>query len=235
MKNRDNIRTIHTNLYSNKAKEILNSVFGQMSDGMWENSPAMDKYWKFAETRQQADGEIVIDVSKEYGQSDGSYRHYHYTNNGFLEMPDRQVLEFLAKKVKTIMQAELKDDNVQKGWKRDNTLNTTAYLSYHETITVAEVYFLYEYLLGRVVFDTPKYTTAIVNGIVGQMRTAAEALRVEDKERRLAEFNEQALAEYEALEVEKKAAIDKIEAEYQAKRHELYERNQAKRKEIEAA
>ena len=40
-----------------KAKEILNSVIGQMSDGIWENSPGYSRYWKNIDIGEE-DGEM---------------------------------------------------------------------------------------------------------------------------------------------------------------------------------
>ena len=67
----ENGRIIKTGLWSVKAKEVLSSVLGQLSDGWGENNPRNDRYWKFAEVKQLADGEVVIEVSKSSGSSEG--------------------------------------------------------------------------------------------------------------------------------------------------------------------
>ena len=38
----DDDRIVHTGMFSKKAKEVIDSVFGQMSDGAWENNPYYD-------------------------------------------------------------------------------------------------------------------------------------------------------------------------------------------------
>ena len=41
-------RKIPIGLKDEKTKDILNAVVGQLSDGIWENSPGMERYWRFA-------------------------------------------------------------------------------------------------------------------------------------------------------------------------------------------
>ena len=55
-------RVIETELTSNKDYEILNSVLGQLSDGIWENSPRMNKYWLNIST-EFIDGKVYIIVN----------------------------------------------------------------------------------------------------------------------------------------------------------------------------
>lgn len=38
---------------------IIDSVLGQLSDGIWENSPGMDGYWTTADT--DGNGNIIVD------------------------------------------------------------------------------------------------------------------------------------------------------------------------------
>ena len=47
------VKLIDTGLAGDKAKDILDSVIGQMSDGMWENSPAMEHYWPFIDVEMK--------------------------------------------------------------------------------------------------------------------------------------------------------------------------------------
>lgn len=226
-------RTIHTGLYSSIAKEILDSVIGQLSDGMWENSTSMEKYWKFAAIDRADDNEIVIKVSKSEGKSDGSYRHYRYTSNGFSLMDDMAVGEWFAKKVKHIAVAELKDNEVAGGWKRDNTLNTSCYLSYHEKITIKDIYYVYEHLLGR---NPAKHAVyGDMTHVIGTKLSAAEA-KVRRQKTADATAENNAYADQVAkLEAEKKAAIEKIEAEYEARRSREWEAHRSRLAAINAA
>ena len=53
---------INTGIKSNnKFMEILNSTIGQMSDGLWENSNSMKKYWQSLNCSVDPDGYIIIE------------------------------------------------------------------------------------------------------------------------------------------------------------------------------
>lgn len=123
-------RVIHTGLENIKVNnEILRSVIGQMSDGLWENSPGMDKYWYPLDI----DGtDIVIDNSK-----------YH-TYDG---MSDSEIKRFFANKIKRIAQEFLNDNNMNpfNGFRKDNETPCN-YLNYEETITIGDAYKAYEKL-----------------------------------------------------------------------------------------
>lgn len=88
-----------------KVNDILNSVLSQMSDGMWENSHYMRSYWEFIDFTE--DGNIHL--------CDDSYCYaYNYLiNNKFHEMSDKEVKRFFARKIRTIVRENLKNDYVQ--------------------------------------------------------------------------------------------------------------------------
>lgn len=136
-------RIVNTPFSTSKAKDILDSVIGQLSDGIWENSPAMDKYWKFVDINDNI-GEIVIIISGDSGKTSPSWRpgHLRYTPNGFYEMGDDQVCSFFAKKLKAI----IKEEGLE--WKRDNE-EISDYVGYDTPISVKEIYAVYDALLGR--------------------------------------------------------------------------------------
>lgn len=118
---------------TDKRMEILNSVIGQMSDGIWENTRSMEKYWKSLHCERGTDGNIWLED-----------RHGVCAN----------VKDFFANKIKQILKIEAEDD-ASKGieWSRDCAA-LSSYLNYHEKITVGECYELYELLKGR---NTSKY------------------------------------------------------------------------------
>jgi hypothetical protein len=119
-----------------KFREILGSVIGQMSDGIWENTRSMEKYWKSLRYDVDPAGYIIIED-----------RHYVCSNP----------VDFFANKIKQIVKIEA-DDNPRYGiqWSRSCSAATT-YLNYHENITIGDCYELYERLKGR---DTTKYSYA---------------------------------------------------------------------------
>jgi len=205
-----NERIIHTKLYSKIAKEVLQSVEGQMSDGMWENSPAMEKYWRFSDIETASDGEILIKISAESGKYDKYARKW--LSNGFANMSDAEVIKWFAAKVKHIMQTELKDEDIKNGWKRDNATFETQYLSYKETITVRDVYYIYDFLLGRDV--TKKYVGDMGLKIVSAPKSDKETKKEEARRANIAKLQAEWTAERKTLEDRRASRIKEIEAEF---------------------
>ena len=159
-------RIIHTGLYSNVAKEIIQSVLGQLSDGYGENNPANEKWWRFADCVQASDGEVLIEVSTEPWEYDEfrSYRH-KYTYNGFHSMSDAEVMQKFAGWIKKTAKMEMNDENAGNQWNRGSEMKLD-YLNYHENVTAADAYFVYEKLLGR--DNDRKYAESTVLKVVGK-------------------------------------------------------------------
>ena len=114
-----------------KRLDILGSVIGQMSDGIWENSRAMEKYWK----------------SLDYGKD----------NNGYIWLEDQRgvcadVYDFFANKIKKIIQVEI-EDGYTPGLVWSRTCSVQPHYM-HGNVTVGDCYELYELLKCR---DTSKY------------------------------------------------------------------------------
>lgn len=127
-------RTIHTNLRDAKAKIILDSVVGQLSDGLWENSPAMVKYWRDIEIGKVGD-EVVINVTK-YGPFNGK--------------PDAAVLAWFGNKIKQIIKQEIAYGAPNMKWDRTCVVKSD-YLSRGKgkEVVVKDAYRVYDALLGR--------------------------------------------------------------------------------------
>ena len=137
---------INTGIKANdKFKEILSGVIGQMSDGIWENTRSMEKYWKSLSYTVDPAGYIIIED-----------RHHTCANP----------VDFFANKIKQIIKIEA-DDNPGSGirWERDCAA-TTVYLNYTETITIGDCYKLYEALKGR---NTSKHNYASFEPYVVEM------------------------------------------------------------------
>ena len=137
---------INTGIKANdKFKEILSGVIGQMSDGIWENTRSMEKYWKSLSYAVDPAGYIIIED------------RYHTCANP---------VDFFANKIKQIIKIEA-DDNPGSGirWERDCAA-TTVYLNYTETITIGDCYKLYEALKGR---NTSKHNYASFEPYVVEM------------------------------------------------------------------
>ena len=204
------IRKIKTNTFSKKANEMLRSVIGQMSDGIWENSNSMDKYWMFAYIDRAADGENIIEIGVETGKM---YCN-RYVYNGFADMSDDQVREFFAKKIKQIAKIELndnakiklKDNDETPEWKRTNTEFKSCYLNYNEDISIADAYLCYEFLLGR---NLSRWAIDQIKDIVGVKRS--------DKEIQIAEKKNELYNKYVDMNVSINMECDKKIEEIKAK------------------
>lgn len=119
---------------TSKFMSILGSVIGQMSDGIWENTRSMEKYWKSLSYEKGQDGNIWLEDRRGVCSN---------------------VSEFFANKIKQIIKVEIDDGNDKLIWSR----SCGACPSYmHGGVTVGDCYQLYELLKGR---DTAKnnYTT----------------------------------------------------------------------------
>jgi hypothetical protein len=140
-------RIIKTGLKTQKECDILDGVFGQLSDGMWENSRAAGGYWPYIDA-EVVNGEVVLKVST-------AYRKYDEPTNKLLDMDDVSVKKWLAKKIKQVIKEEGLD------WKRDNEDETdyldTKWRKSKQPSTVADCYYVYEVLKGRNVAKHQEY------------------------------------------------------------------------------
>lgn len=127
---------------TDKFINILGSVIGQMSDGIWENTRSMEKYWNSL--------------------------NYSVDEAGYLVVEDKyyvcaKPLDFFANKIKQIIKTEIEDGNSHLVWSRA----CDAIPSYmHGTVTVGDCYKLYELLKGR---SIDKHTYASFSSYTVQM------------------------------------------------------------------
>ena len=151
--------TIKTGLTGKKNFEILQSVLGQLSDGMWENSPGMEKYWRFANVELKGDDVILL-------IEDDAKPNYNYTRHlfsGFAGKSEQQIKDFFATKLKQVIKQEIEDYG-NMAWDR-NDKTVSKYLGYDEDITVQDAYKAYEVLKGRSVGS--KYETTQASAVTG--------------------------------------------------------------------
>lgn len=142
-------RIIKTGLKTQKECDILDGVFGQLSDGMWEDSRAAGGYWPYIEAELE-NGEVVLKVSTAYRKYDG------IPTNKLIDMTDDDIKKWLAKKIKQV----IKEEGLE--WKRDNSEETdylnTEWRKSKQPSTVADCYYVYEVLKGRNVAKHPEYS-----------------------------------------------------------------------------
>lgn len=187
MNDTNKTRTINTNFYGDRAYEILEAVAGQMSDGLWENSRGYDKYWTNFRVKRLDDNRVVFVLNTD------SYTRYcgRYLENPFYRMKDAEFLAWYAGKLKTVIRSEAKDNNWKNGWwKRDNTENKSIYLNYKLDITVADIYTVYDALLGRKNRADDVYGTRIWGKKADDATIAKRAELAEAKAKALADYKE---------------------------------------------
>lgn len=225
-------RIIHTGLYSKVAEEIISSVIGSLSDGWGENNPANEKWWKFADCVQAPDGEVLIEVSTEsYKYESWSY-HNKSIYNGFYYMNDAEIKQKFAGWIKKTAKMEMKDENAGNQWNRGSEMEL-GYLSYHENVTAADAYFVYEMLLGR--DNQRKYSCSTVQKVLSKKlsieATKANQEKADEIAKKIA-HRDQLLKQ---LKEKKEADIKQIEAQYAKDWQDICEQYQKWIDDIKAA
>lgn len=103
-----NTRLVETGLKGEDQFEILSSVIGQCSDGIYENSPSVEPYWRFSSVLLNPDTEEVeIRISK--SGYDYAWMKRGYISNPFTVKTDQEIRNWFARKIKTIINIEAKD------------------------------------------------------------------------------------------------------------------------------
>lgn len=112
----------------------LDAVMGQLSDGMWENSPRMEPYWICNSLTEE--GIEMESFNRSFGR-----RTY---TNPLYDMSDIEVRSWFADKLKAVVKQWLKDNRGE--WSRIN-YDEVSYL--RDGQTVAGAYKIYDSLKGR--------------------------------------------------------------------------------------
>lgn len=143
-----NTRTVRTNIPSTaKSLEIMRSVIGQLSDGIWENTRGYGSYWYCADIIDD-DGFIAISVNSD--------RYYWYLDklilNRYFDMSDAEIRKFFRNKLRTIVRHEANDNPMYDySFTRDNAM-TLDYIGYKETIEVGDVFNVFNILKQEPIF-----------------------------------------------------------------------------------
>ena len=131
--------TIDTGLRSRLAFEIIDSFFGQLSDGWGENNPRNDRYWKNCRAMFQ-DGKVLIKFNI-------AFPYYDYGED--------YIFTWIANGIKKTAKFVEHDCGSKYKWSRANTsevAKTVGYFGYGMEITVKDIYFVYDYLKGRNIY-----------------------------------------------------------------------------------
>lgn len=124
---------VSTGLTGEFNKSILDSILGQLSDGHWENSRRMEKYWKHLDVELD-NGEVVI-VAPDY------YKQLYDWDD------ENDIKKFFARCLKTFVKYVIDNYHWATEWSRscEDTL-----LGFHNPNTrVKDVYRVYDKLLNR--------------------------------------------------------------------------------------
>ena len=150
---------IPTNLSGKIAKNILLNVIGQLSDGIWENSRAMEHYWPFADIESDDSDNVYIVIHKpgndcSYFHPNTSWTNYFVCSNRLASDPQK-IKEWFADKIRKIVNEERKDYEWAKDckFKADNSKELNYMSSYdkednYRPMTVSEAYSVYKALKG---------------------------------------------------------------------------------------
>ena len=121
---------------TDKRLNILSSVIGQMSDGIWENTRSMEKYWKSLDFGTDASGYIYLE-----------------DNHGVCA----DVYDFFANKIKQIIKIEIDDGNTSGlRWDRNCSVSP-CYM--HGQVTVGDCMSSMSFLSAGIL---PRITTLFV-------------------------------------------------------------------------
>lgn len=139
MKSED-FRTVKTGITATECNmDMFNSVIGQLSDGIWENSN-MDGYWMYADVHAE-DGDIVINIDKTGGDWYQAWnRQWRYRKNRWHGMTDIQVVKYFTEKINYIYHLELKDKGIK------DLDEKSMYLGYNSGVTFNQAKALVKYL-----------------------------------------------------------------------------------------
>ena len=96
------MKIIITNLKGQINYNILSSVDGQLSDGIWEDSRAMEKYWKYTKFVLNENNEVVLYI----GSCAGGYGE-----GGFRDKDEKWIKRWFANKIKQVVKIECEDHN----------------------------------------------------------------------------------------------------------------------------
>lgn len=131
--------TIDTGLKGRLAFEIIDSFFGQLSDGWGENNPRNDRYWKHCYVSLASDGKVEI--------------HYDDQFPYFFSSAEA-IKTWIANGIKKTAKFVEQDCGAAKyKWSRFNTSEVAQAVGYFGSsripITVQDIYFVYDWLKGR--------------------------------------------------------------------------------------
>lgn len=120
-----------------KEKDIIDSVIGQLGDGIWENSPRMEKYWQNMDIEGDTFS-VERGWYKDYSWRPNG-RSWRYSESGFARKSDVWVINWVANKIMEIVRIERKDvsEDSNHSWPTGDN-DASMYITRDEDITFGE-------------------------------------------------------------------------------------------------
>jgi len=208
-------KILHTGIYSEKGKHIITQMRKMMHSGYYHVSKADKRAAssEYAEIACEPDGEIVFrTICGSYPWNQPSYFKCDSLEKQY---------DWLAWRLKLCIFKELETsvdhDYAHKGWKRDNTTASIWLSTADTTITISDVYCLYDILKNRKNIER-KYKIEQIDELKGVQRdpflTQLEVNRREEAKR----INDEYAAKIRSLENESytksNEAADAVRKEY---------------------
>src|SRR5574344_950396 len=149
--------TFKTGIFGEKNFKILDAVAGQISDGKWENTPGMNKYWEnntFVYNPDTKEVELKMEISVSQHNTNWNNRTHHleygiirYVYNPFIingKMIDGVLIKkFYARKIKSLAKDEL-GDTFKTAWNATNNTILDCFDDGVTGITAGDVNTLYK-------------------------------------------------------------------------------------------
>jgi len=146
------------------AMEVIDSVMGQLSDGMWENSNNKSITDMWSCTDVEDDGKNII--LKIYDSSSYSYGSKY---NSWFNADEKKIFNYIADHAKQVVKYFEKEDGPKYAWDRMNKAEASGFGGHGcPDITISDVYRVYDGLKGRKnhLYEIPKEGTKTVDQLI---------------------------------------------------------------------
>lgn len=203
--------SIPTGMYSDDTNIILKAVLGKM-DCSYDIACYFRQYGlPVLKLERAPDGEICFAVEIEDVGWGRSFRFWnkHLHESFYAATPlaseVKKAKELIGWQIKCFAKGylnrgirmtteEADREQAKKNWNRQSRVDLTEFLGVAQHVTIADLYFIYEKLIGRLEKSTNKYDSAVTKRLLGEKRdvisTEAEIARRAEVERINAEYKE---------------------------------------------
>ena len=210
-------KTIHTELYSDKAYSIILGFYYGLDE--W-GSKQMARNSGYCDVERAPDNEVVLTI-----KCSDPYT-YSWRKSAFSKhQTDQDTRNWMAWIIKQLVRKALREDGYNESveWKRGNDRVAHAFSSKVAGVTVSDCYLVYDFLKNRKKLDN-KFTSEHMAEIIGNKRDAISteleiAKREEEKkirDKHYAVINGLNASKWSRGEAARKKVFDEIEAQVKA-------------------